>query len=109
MFLNPFWLIPGFQDFIAPVLALQNSLDILQTFAGFWLKSGYFTDISPLLHRSKEGRESSGKGGLQESRNFKIGQNVLKGSKTIIESHPSAAPCRTKSVPSGPAPPHSGL
>ena len=44
--------------------------------------------ISSLLHRSKEGSDSGGKGGVHESKKIEIGQNVFKQPKTIIESSP---------------------
>ena len=55
--------------------------------------------ISSLLHRSKEGSDSGGKGGVHESKKIEIGQNVFKQPKTIIESSPGTPRARTGSVP----------
>ena len=84
MFLNPFWLIPGFQDFIAPVLALQNSLDILQTFAGFLAKIWIFHHF---LHRFK-GEENALVTGVCENRKIpksaKMCLNIPKQSYKVV-------------------------
>ena len=52
-------------------------------FGGFW---GNFKDILAILQQWKGMRSTGSKGGVQESRNFKIAQNVFKQTKTIIES-----------------------
>ena len=115
--LNSFWPILDFLDFGAPVQTLEKSWNISQIFARFWGKSGNSKEISSLLHRSKEGSGYGSKGGVHESKKIKIGQNVFKQPKTIIESRPDTPQVRTGSVPeppsgalrdsSGVPPPHS--
>ena len=118
--LNTFWPILDFLDFGAPVQTLEKSWNISQIFARFWGKSGNSKEISSLLHRSKEGSGYGSKGGVHESKKIKIGQNVFKQPKTIIESRPGTPQVRTGSVPEPPSgalrgplrgplgPPHTG-
>ena len=101
--LNTFWPILDFLDFGAPVQTLEKSWNISQIFARFWGKSGNSKEISSLLHRSKEGSGYGSKGGVHESKKIKIGQNVFKQPKTIIESRPGTPQVRNGSVPEPPS------
>ena len=101
--LNSFWPILDFLDFGAPVQTLEKSWNISQIFARFWGKSGNSKEISSLLHRSKEGSGYGSKGGVHESKKIKIGQNVFKQPKTIIESRFGTPPVGTGSVPAPPS------
>ena len=64
---------------------LKYSSKLCRILGKIWKFQTYFSTFTSI----QRGRESGGKEGLQESKNFKIGQNVFKGPKTIIESRPS--------------------
>ena len=79
-----------------PPKVLEYFSKFCRILSKIWKCRRYFITLT-LIQRGKS------KGGLHESRNFKIGQNVFKQPKTIIESRPSIAPFQGGSVP-GPPP-----
>ena len=87
MFFSSFFVILDFLDFCAPVYALRKSRKNHQNFVGFWQNLGIPKTLRQLYIDPKiEEKAVGGNGTTQESRNFKISQNVFKQPKTIIES-----------------------
>ena len=103
--LNPILTDFGFSRFRCTRADPRKVLKYFPNFCQILGKSGNSKEISSLLHRSKEGSGYGSKGGVHESKKIKIGQNVFKQPKTIIESRLSTAPVRTAALPSVSAPP----
>ena len=93
-----------FSVFVAPPGVTQKYRENLQNFGDFPQIFGNFgkflVEIFEKFWRVV--------GGYTKSKKYKIGQNVFKQPKTIIESRPSTTSCRTTSVRPGPTPPFGG-
>ena len=75
---NSFLVILDFLDLYVPVYSLRKYQENRQKYDCILAKSRPFIHMSAILQRSKYGRKRCSRRGVQESRNFRIDQNVFK-------------------------------